>query len=299
MLNDRGFDPVLLRCFLAVADTLHFTAAAVRLGVGQSTVSQQVGRLEQAVGRTLLVRSARRVALTGDGEAMVGLARDILAAQDRAVGYFDRSVTRGRLRFGVSEDLVLSRLPDILRRFREENPAVELELEVGLSSRLYERLDGDGLDLVFAKRLPGDGRGQTVWRERLVWLGCEGWRRQAGQALPLVLFPGTSITRRAAIETLNREGEAWTLSASSPSLSALTAAVGAGFGITAQSPLLEGSGLSILGEREALPLLPMVEFVVLARHDRPGPAAQALIAVIQHNADLLGARRASATSGGG
>ncbi len=278
---------MLLRSFLAVADTLHFTAAARRRGVSQSTISQHVSRLERAVGRPLLQRSTKAAELTADGAAMVELARDILAAQDRALGYFDRTTLRGRLRFGVSEDLVLSRLPDILRTFRASHPLVDLELEVGLSSHLSDRLAAGRLDLVFAKRLAGDLRGRTIWRERLQWLGGRDWRLEPDRPVPLVLFDGTSITRKAAIDALNQHRRAWHVAVSSPSLSALSAAVRAGFGVTAQSSLLASDELVVLPEREALPPLPEIEFIVLARHDPPAGPALALLEAIRGRADLL------------
>ncbi len=71
-------DPVLLRTFLAVAQSLSFTQAATRLELSQPTVSQQVRRLEENVGRPLFVRDTHGVRLTQDGEAMAGFARGIL-----------------------------------------------------------------------------------------------------------------------------------------------------------------------------------------------------------------------------
>lgn len=287
MSNEQVLDPVLLRSFLAVAETLHFTEAARRLGLSQSTISQHVGRLEHTLSRPLLLRSTRGAELTADGSALIELARDILAAQDRALAYFDRTMLRGRLRFGVSEDLVLSRLPDILRRFRASHPLVDLELEVGLSSLLSARLDSGQLDLVFAKRLADDPRGLTIWRERLLWLGSPGWRPEPDGPVPLVLFPGASITRKAAIDACSREGRSWHTAFISPSLSALSAAVLAGFGISAQSSLLLGHGLVALSDRFGLPPLPEVEFIVQARRDPPPDAAAALLEAIRLDADLL------------
>ena len=68
-------DPILLRSFAAVAQTLSFTRAAERLDVRQSTVSQHVRKLEHRVGRVLLLRDTHTVALTPDGEAMLEFAR--------------------------------------------------------------------------------------------------------------------------------------------------------------------------------------------------------------------------------
>ncbi len=286
-------DPVLLRSFLAVADTLQFTAAARKLGMSQSTVSEHVGRLERAVDRSLLLRSTRLVELTTDGAAMVGLARDIIAAQDRALAYFDPLVLRGALRFGVSEDLVLSRLPEILHAFRLANPLVELELVVGLSSQLHEKLEAGALDLVFTKRRPGNTSGVTVWQERLIWLASPGTQLDPERPVPLVLFPGASITARAATDALDRHDRAWHLAFSSHSLSALLAAVRAGFGISAQSPVLAGGGQSggtlvALPDSAGLPLLPVVDVVVLGRGQRlEGPVA-ALAEAIKGDPGLLG-----------
>ncbi|MBE7210677.1 MAG: LysR family transcriptional regulator [Gluconacetobacter diazotrophicus] len=301
-MND--LDPPLLRSFLAVADTLHFTAAGHRLGVGQSTVSQHVGRLERIVGRPLLRRNTRQVELTADGVAMVPLARGIIAAQDRALAFFEPGVLRGALRFGVSEDLVLSCLPDILRRFRAAHPRVELDLHVGLSAPLAARLEAGELDLLFAKRLGADGPGITAWREPLVWLAATGFAPMSDEPVPLVLYPDASITRRVAVEALNRDERPWRQSVASGSLAALLAALRAGFGVSAQAAFLCGSGagtgLSALPPEHGLPPLPAVDIVVLGRPGFPldGPAAALSRMVLDEAPVLAGHPRAPAPADG-
>src|SRR5487761_797030 len=101
-------DPILLRTFLAVAQTRSFTQAATRLGLRQSTVSQHIRKLEAQARRRLLIRDTHSVAMTADGEAMIAFAQSILAATVRAEHYFAGSELRGRLRFGTSEDFVAS-----------------------------------------------------------------------------------------------------------------------------------------------------------------------------------------------
>ena len=140
------FDPAQLRTFLAVAQTLSFTQAAHRLGVRQSTVSQHVRRLEEAAGRQLFSRDTHGVELTEDGEAMLGFARSILEANERASSWFRGTRLRGRLRFGASEDFVVTRLPEILKGFRRDHPEVDLELTVELSGTLHQRLEAGKLD---------------------------------------------------------------------------------------------------------------------------------------------------------
>jgi len=125
------FEPTHLESFLAVAQTRNFTEAGRRLGLQQSTISQHIRKLEAAAGRRLFVRDTHSVRLTADGEAMTGFAQSILDAANRARRYFAGSRLRGRLRFGVSEDFVTTRLPELLREFVQEHALVDLELNVG------------------------------------------------------------------------------------------------------------------------------------------------------------------------
>ena len=136
-----SYDPAQLRTFLAVAQTRSFTQAAARLGIRQPTVSQHVRKLETAVGRVLVLRDTHTVALTSDGEAMIGFARSILAAHDDAAAYFRGERPHGRLRIGMSDDLALTRLPQILRDFRRDHPGVDLDLTVDQSGTLHRRLE--------------------------------------------------------------------------------------------------------------------------------------------------------------
>jgi DNA-binding transcriptional LysR family regulator len=84
-------EPIVLRTFLAVAETRSFTQAAERLGLRQSTVSQHIRELEQEAGRRLFVRDTHSVIMTADGEAMIEFARNILAAKQRAESHFSAS----------------------------------------------------------------------------------------------------------------------------------------------------------------------------------------------------------------
>ena len=176
-------DPVLLESFLAVAQTRNFSEAGRRLGLRQSTVSQHVRKLEEAAGRRLFVRDTHRVVPTADGEAMVGFARSILDANERAQRYFAGSQLRGRVRFGTSEDFVSSRLPEVLRDFVQRHPLVDLELTVDLSATLNAMMDEGELDVVLGKRRAGDDRGRLVWRDRLAWIGRRGDADRSGAAV--------------------------------------------------------------------------------------------------------------------
>jgi DNA-binding transcriptional LysR family regulator len=278
------FAPNLLATFVTVAKARNFTEAGRRLGLQQSTVSQHVRRLEEAASRRLFVRDTHSVALTADGEAMLGLAQGILEANERARRYFAGSELRGRVRFGASEDFVQSRLPEVLREFTRVHRAVDLELTVGLSGGLLEALDAGELDLVLAKRRPGEDRGQLVRREKLVWLGSDTALSDPDRPLPLILYPPPSISRAIALEVLERTGRSWRIVCTSSSFSGLNAAALAGLGITVQGDGFVPAGLTVL---PGLPDLGHIEFVIagLGRTLR-GPA-EALATAILDNAYRL------------
>jgi DNA-binding transcriptional LysR family regulator len=279
-MTSRGFDPVLLRSFLAVASANSFTAAGRKLGLQQSTVSQHIKRLERAVGRRLLVRDTHTVTLTADGAAMLEFAQRILEIEARAHAHFAASALRGRVRLGVSEDFVMSRLSSVLKSFRRSNPSVDLELSVGLAEPLYEKLESGELDLLFSKRRKGDDRGETVWREKLVWIASEDFDFWADRPVPLVTFPPPSITRSNAIEALENAGREWRITCTSGSLSGILAAVEAGLGISAQSRHLTPLSLIVPQADANLPELGEVEFVVVSATRAMAPPVAALSKVI-------------------
>lgn len=247
-----------------MAQTLSFTQAAHRLGLRQSTVSQHVRKLEEAAGRRLFVRDTHGVDLTEDGEAMLGFARTILEANERAAAFYAGTKLRGRLRFGASEDFVLTRLPEILEGFRREHPEVDLELTVELSGTLHERLTAGRLDLVLAKqRLPEEPRGRLVWRDKLVWVGSERLRVDPRRPVPLVLYPPPAVTRARALEALERQGREWRVACTSGSLNGLIAAARAGLGVMAHTRGMIPPGLVRIPSRQGLPELGEVDFVLL------------------------------------
>lgn len=289
-------DPVVLRSFLAVARTRNFSEAARGLGLGQPAVSQHIRRLERQIARRLFVRDTHSVTLTPDGAAMVTFAEGILAANDRAERYFSDVQLRGRLRFGTSEDFVVSRLPDVLREFRRLHPLLDLELTVGLSGWLNSKLDDGELDLILAKRPAGEDRGRLVWRDPLVWVGTPGTTTDPGQPVPLILYPPPSVTRAQILAALERAGRAWRITCTSGSLTGLRAAALAGLGVLALARGLIPPGLAELSPDSALPMLGEIEFVLRAAGRSPRPAARQLAeAILAYGARLL--ERHAAASG--
>ncbi|MGX5830906.1 LysR substrate-binding domain-containing protein [Mesorhizobium sp. 43Arga] len=253
-------DLVQLRSFVTVQQMGSFTFAAERLGLGQSTVSQHISKLEAALGRQSLARDTHKVVLTPDGEALLGHARTLLSIEGQVQALFTAQRLRGTLRLGVSEDLVTSRLPLVLEDFVRSHPSVDLELTVALSGVLYQMQDNG--DLVLAKRRLGDSRGRLVYREPLVWLARDPEHVLSLAALPLIAFPAPSVTRSIALEVLERHRMPWRIVCTCGSLSGLTAAARAGMGVLVQPQSMSPSGLKEISSGR-LPPLEDVEFVLI------------------------------------
>ena len=126
-----------LRYFLAVAEELSFTRAAVRLQMAQPPLSSQIQLLENELGVTLFDRSRRAIALTAAGRALVPEARRLLADAEQTARIVRHAAdgTVGRLAVGFVPAAVNGVLPDILRRYRTRYPGVALSL--------YERSPDD------------------------------------------------------------------------------------------------------------------------------------------------------------
>src|SRR5260370_6239597 len=154
----------LRRSVVAVAECGGFHRAADQLNPTQSTVSQQIKRLELETKRPLSRRTTRTVALTDDGEMLLGDARRLLQLEEGARRRLTSPPLSGTVRLGAVEEVAGGSLPPALGRFASSHPNVKLEVQIGVSSPLVQPLDAGKLDLVVAKRPLGTSTGRLVWR---------------------------------------------------------------------------------------------------------------------------------------
>ncbi|WP_280669347.1 MULTISPECIES: LysR family transcriptional regulator [unclassified Kitasatospora] len=138
-----------LRYFAAVAETRHFTRAADREHVAQPSLSQQIRALERELGAELFHRERGNIALTDAGQALLPLARRILADAESARSAVQETVQlrRGRVRLGAPPSLCTSLVPDVLRAYRARYPGVELLVREDGSRDLVRILAAGELDL--------------------------------------------------------------------------------------------------------------------------------------------------------
>ena len=153
------FELSQLRCFVAVAEELHFSRAAERLNMTQPPLSRQIRLLEHHVGVQLLERSSRTVSLTAAGKAFFPEAARILRIAEEATFAARRAAKgeQGNLAIGFTSASGYSLLPEVVRRLRECAPGVSLTLKELVSTSQVEALNAGELDLGLLRPHPMNG----------------------------------------------------------------------------------------------------------------------------------------------
>src|SRR6201999_1265188 len=149
------------------------------------------------------------VALTDEGEMLLGDARRLLALEEAARHRLAAPRLSGTVRLGVVEEVAGGSLPPALGRFAALHPGVKLEVQIGVSAELIELHNAGRLDVVFAKRPLGTSRGRLVWREPLVWAAAESFDLAPGATVPLALYREKSVSREAALSALSDSDLTW------------------------------------------------------------------------------------------
>jgi DNA-binding transcriptional LysR family regulator len=142
-----------LRCFVAVADELHFGRAARRLDMLPSALGRHIRLLEEELGTQLLLRTTRNVALSQDGAALVDDARALIAKADELGTRFrERGRRRARtLKLGAIDTAAAGLVPMLLQDFRKARPDVAVQLLEEKTIRLLPRLLSGRLDLALVR----------------------------------------------------------------------------------------------------------------------------------------------------
>lgn len=233
MATPRNLDIDLLRTFTVIADERNITRAAERLLRNQSTVSLQLKRLEDVIGRSLCVRTPRAVKLTYDGELLLGYANRMLSLNDEALTRMIEPKLEGKVRLGAPEDFATTHLPSILGEFARTYPLVSLEVTCDLTLNLMEKFRRDEFDIVLLKREPRVRlAGIRVWREPLVWVAADSFSIQNRDRIPLVLSPEPCVYRKRALHALKSAKLDFRIAYTCGSLAGSLAAVKSGLGIS-------------------------------------------------------------------
>jgi DNA-binding transcriptional LysR family regulator len=226
-------DLELLRSFVSVVDTGGFTRAGERVHRTQSTVSQQIRRLEETLGYPLLHRNGKSATPTEQGERLLSYARRILSLEQEARDSLAQPSGEGIIRLGLPEDFAAYRLTELLSNFMRSRPGLRLDVRSGLSVQSRRALERGELDLALYKRDAGERGGIASWPEQLRWVTSRKHPIDFDRdPVPLAMSEQGCLYRNRMIHAMESAGRAWHMAYTSPSLLGIQAAVSVGLGIS-------------------------------------------------------------------
>jgi DNA-binding transcriptional LysR family regulator len=264
------FDLDLLNTFAVIAETGSFSAAAPRLCRSQSAISEQMRKLEQTCGLTLLLRGKTGATLTPAGERLLSHARDLLALSDMAYRDMQGVQLAGELRLAITDYFRPASVTAVLKRLRALYP--RLRLHVCVRESAFIERNADNFDIGVAMRILDSSSqraeadfddGLQLRQEALSWIADEAFESD-GSALPLVVLQDSCSLRSLIVRSLDRQGIAYEIAHSASGVAGLQLATAAGLGVTCLNASAIPPQMVHVGEKLGLPAMPNVAFGLMA-----------------------------------
>lgn len=255
----------LLRSFVSVVEAGGFTRAGERVHRTQSTVSQQIKRLEEDLGQVLLDRDGKDVRPTEAGERLLSYARRLLSLAEEARDVLRQPGGEGAIRLGIPEDFAAYRLAKLLGAFTRSHPGLRLDVRADQSTYLKRDLERGELDLALFKRAAGEKGAIAVWPERVHWVTSRSHPiKTDASSVPLIGFPAGCLYRAGAIHALESAGRAWHMAYTSSSLAGIQAAVAAGMGLSILSEMAVQAEHRVLTAKDGFAPIDKTEVALMA-----------------------------------
>lgn len=272
-----NFDMDALRTMVTGLELGSFARAASQLGRSQSAISMQLKKLEEQAGQSLFRRNGRGLVPTEAGDSLLMYARRIIALNDEAAVSVGATTAAASVRMGLPQDFFEDVMPDALKQFSRNRPAVHVEVRAGRNYSLEEDINSSRLDVALAFFKPNSSNhGILIASLPMMWFGGKGVSlSEADNRIPLVVFDHPCLFRQAAFQVLERKKLRWRLSLTTPSLPGVWAALQSGYGISPRTAHCVPPGIQDVGAEFGLPSLPAIELRMLSATEL-SPAASDL-----------------------
>lgn len=277
----------LYRSFVAINDTGSFTAAARHIGRTQSAVSQQIKRLEDALGRPLFDRGVGSVELTEYGKSLLGFARNIVDMHCEAMAAFSRGTFQGLIVLGIPDGYLQRVLADVLIEFNALYPEATVNVVIDDSPTLARRVAEGSVDLTLLTEGSWPVRGPVVFHDRLVIAGPAKGDLHLADPRPLVAWDERAFDHRLMLSTLEAMNRRYRIACICRSVHGKHAAIISGLcaSVMVESSLIEG-------ERAYLPAdgFPVLRDVAIRLERSHVKKSQAVDRLERHLIDYFASR---------
>jgi DNA-binding transcriptional LysR family regulator len=264
----QTFDLEQLRTFVAVVEAGGLAAAAPQVFLSQSAVSEQMRKLEERAGQSLLTRSKAGVAPTVAGTRLLGHAQRLLALAEEALRDLRGETLQGELRLAVTDYFRPGELARLLGHLGERYPQVRLHVSVMKSGAIEAGYAQGRFDVGLSMRIAGqDGtpasKTAALRRESLAWMGATGLRLARGEPLRLLVLPDTCSLHQFTVKLLKQRRVPFTVAHVASGVAGLQSALAAGLGVACLNESSLCEGVTRLAPPHWLPSLPRVVFHLL------------------------------------
>jgi len=262
--NDMSLlDLSSIEAFILVAEMRSFTQAADALGSTQSAISLKLKRLETQLDRILLERTPRLVRLSPEGEHFLPLAKDLLAANARALS--KPTEKKRRLTLGISDHVAGPEFPSLLAMLAAHDPNLLLEVRVAPSVDVMQSYEAGQLDAAIIRKEGKRPDGELLFEDKFGWYAAIDWHYDASVPLKLISVTDYCGLRTTATKLLRRAGIAWMDAFIGGGATTLAAATIAGLGVAPMAHRIAPNGTREVGVELGLPALPNGLVVLHAR----------------------------------
>ncbi|MBS0452190.1 MAG: LysR family transcriptional regulator [Proteobacteria bacterium] len=261
----QSLDLDQLRTFLAVLDAGSLTAAAPRVFLSQSAVSEQMRKLEECVGQGLLARSKAGVLPTAAGDRLRMHAQRLVALADEALRDLRGRSLQGELRLAVTDYFRPRELARLLARLAQGHPRMRLNVTIKKSTEVEAMHARGETDIGLSMRVAESKSAAAVLRrESLAWMASPGWQSQPrGEPLPLLVLTDGCSLRQFTEQLLQKRRVDYRVAHVASGVAGLQSALAAGLGVACLNESALADGVGLLPAPHGLPALPRVDFHLL------------------------------------
>lgn len=268
-----------LRVLLAVLDHGGMTRAGERLHLSQSAVSRKVQRLEDRVGRPLLIRDGHTLRPTREARALLDDAREMIVLHDRAAARLKSSDLEGHVRLASNGEIETSQIAAILGAFRQQHPAATVDFIVNHTGALVDWVEEGEVDIAIFQLTEDRMRTSDVrlWAEDLVWVTSED-ESFTEAPIPFLDFGEHCYYNSFTHSILENAGVEFRTAFSAPTSADVRCAVRSGIGVAVMSARYLGGDVIEWKPPKRLEPLPQVVQVI---RTVPGERSEAVDALVE------------------
>ena len=283
-----------MRTFVAVTELGGISRAAEQLDLTPSAVSWKIKRLEERVGKPLLIRDGHDLRPTHEGRIVLEDAPEAIQAHDRMVSRLAYPEFTGLIKVGSNEEVGADRIAAILGRFQQTFPGSKVQFEVNQSRLLRPLIERGRIDVavlqVDAEELRPDDH--VLWDDQLVWATHRDLPFD-DDVVPLVTYGENGFYRPVLEPILERHHIPYRYAVTSPSSAGVQAAVAAGLGVAVLAERLLTDDVVEWQRGADLGSLPIAHHII---RSVPGDQAAATAVLVEAIASELTDRAPAADS---